>query len=73
MSTVAGFFDGVTCIPENTTELKPNQKVIITALDEFVASPSTPPKRRSGFGALKGKIYIAPDFDEPLAEFAEYS
>ena len=25
------------------------------------------------FGALKGKIkFIAPDFDEPLADFAEY-
>jgi hypothetical protein len=24
------------------------------------------------FGALKGKMWIAPDFDEPLEDFAEY-
>ena len=25
-----------------------------------------------GFGALKGQIWMAPDFDEPLDDFAEY-
>lgn len=25
-----------------------------------------------GFGALKGEIWMAPDFDEPLDDFAEY-
>ena len=25
-----------------------------------------------GFGALKGKISMAPDFDEPLEDFKEY-
>jgi hypothetical protein len=25
-----------------------------------------------GFGCLKGKIRIAPDFDEPLEDFKEY-
>lgn len=29
--------------------------------------------KKSQFGALKNKIkYIAPDFDEPLEDFAEY-
>ncbi len=33
----------------------------------------TSAKKKSYFGALKNKIsYIAPDFDEPLADFAEY-
>lgn len=33
-----------------------------------------PPRNRQAvFGALKNKIkYIAPDFDEPLDDFAEY-
>ncbi len=32
-----------------------------------------PVPRKSYFGALKDKIsYIAPDFDEPLEDFAEY-
>ena len=30
-------------------------------------------ERKSHFGALKDKIsYIAPDFDEPVEDFAEY-
>ena len=28
--------------------------------------------RTQGFGALKGQIRVADDFDEPLDEFAEY-
>ena len=36
-----------------------------------VAKPT--PKRVSQYGALRGKIsYMAPDFDEPLEDFAEY-
>ena len=31
------------------------------------------PQKKSYFGALKDKIsYIAPDFDEPVEDFAEY-
>ena len=31
------------------------------------------PRRVSQYGALKDKIsYMAPDFDEPLEDFAEY-
>jgi len=26
----------------------------------------------SGFGCLKGKIHLADDFDEPLADFQDY-
>jgi prevent-host-death family protein len=29
-------------------------------------------RRVRGFGSMKGEIWIAPDFDEPLEEFAEY-
>ena len=29
-------------------------------------------KRKSMFGALKGKVMMSSDFDEPLEEFAEY-
>lgn len=30
------------------------------------------PKKRGGLGALKGKIWIADDFDEPLEDWQEY-
>ena len=36
MLAVAGYFDGNTCVPLDTRIFKPNQRVIITALDEFV-------------------------------------
>ncbi|MFD2784350.1 type II toxin-antitoxin system VapB family antitoxin [Hymenobacter rubripertinctus] len=28
--------------------------------------------REAGFGELKGKIWMADDFNEPLADFADY-
>ena len=34
------------------------------------ATKSEPPLR--GFGSLKGKIWMAPDFDEPLEDFKDY-
>ena len=37
---------------------------------------NTPPARHPelrGFGCLKGKISMQPGFDDPLADFSEYS
>jgi Protein of unknown function (DUF2281) len=35
--------------------------------------PTAPiPKKRSGYGSLKGKIWMSPDFDAPLEEMKEY-
>lgn len=38
------------------------------------AEPQPAPRAGSlkGFGALKGKLGMAPDFDEPLDDFKEY-
>ena len=30
------------------------------------------PARVTGRGSMKGRIWIGPDFDEPLEDFAEY-
>jgi hypothetical protein len=30
------------------------------------------PAKRNGYGSLKGKIWMAPDFDAPLEDFKEY-
>ncbi len=30
------------------------------------------PKNLQGFGCLQGKIWMAPDFDEPLEDFKDY-
>lgn len=43
---------------------------------EFLLSKSrkqnTPKPRPSLFGHAKGKIYMAPDFDDPLEDFKDY-
>ena len=45
-----------------------NGKVKIEAKLEAVE----PAQGKRAFGCLKGKIWMAPDFDEPLDEFKDY-
>ncbi len=40
----------------------------LEAQEEF----EQPKKKRGGFGILKGKIWMADDFDEPLEDMKEY-
>ena len=35
--------------------------------------PSAPKRSTTGFGCARGLIRLAPDFDEPLADFADYT
>ncbi|MEO8352936.1 MAG: DUF2281 domain-containing protein [Chthoniobacteraceae bacterium] len=35
-------------------------------------SPSDGTRSLKGFGSLRGKIRLAPDFDEPLEDFKDY-
>ena len=55
--------------------LTPGDEVVITENNEPVATLArTEPKKQwpCKAGSAKGKIHIAPDFDEPLEEFKEY-
>ncbi|MEX0714240.1 MAG: DUF2281 domain-containing protein [Pirellulales bacterium] len=55
--------------------LAPGDEVVITENDQPVAKLArTEPKKQwpCKAGSAKGKIRIAPDFDEPLEEFKEY-
>ena len=36
------------------------------------AVPPSEPDRLKGFGCLRGKISLSPDFDAPLEDFQEY-
>lgn len=47
-------------------------KVEATLLPVTEQSADESQPERGGFGALKGKIWMAPDFDEPLEDFKEY-
>lgn len=49
--------------------LRPAADETATDEDSAASEPAAPLK---GFGAWKGKIWMANDFDEPLAEFKEY-
>jgi hypothetical protein len=40
---------------------------------EPVTQPTTAPANLKGFGCLRGKIAMMPDFDEPLADFKDYT
>lgn len=55
--------------------LNPGDEVVITENNQPVATLArTVPKQQwpCKAGSAKGKIRIAPDFDEPLEEFKEY-
>lgn len=51
------------------------EEIVVRRGREPVARIAPLQKKRGGVtgrGSMKGEIWIAPDFDEPLKEFAEY-
>ena len=46
MLAVQGYFDGATIQPLETLMAKPNQRVIITVMDEFVETPKKADEER---------------------------
>jgi hypothetical protein len=67
----------------NASEPDPNKhrKVVISTremfktvvedgVERFVTVPGEPPPRR-GFGSMEGRVWMSPDFDDPLPEFEE--
>jgi antitoxin (DNA-binding transcriptional repressor) of toxin-antitoxin stability system len=56
-------------------QLTPGDQVVITENNEPVATLARMQAKKlwpCKAGSAKGKIHIAPDFDEPLEEFKEY-
>ena len=56
-------------------KLKPDEEVVITENNQPVARliATTPARPVRKLGTLKGTVlYMAPDFDAPLADFKEY-
>ena len=54
-------------------ELRHGKFMVTAMLEQIAPHLSTGHNGRlKGFGCLKGKISIAPDFDEPLEDFKEY-
>ena len=68
MSTAEKLFKKAQTLPE------PAQEALLKIAEMLVATPpSAAPKPKPQFGSAKGKIWIAPDFDEPLEEFKPYA
>jgi hypothetical protein len=54
-----------------------SQRIRVTAQLEPLSAnsekaPSQPGETLRGFGCLRGKLWISPEFNEPLKEFEEY-
>ncbi len=78
MSTISAILtpspDGTLHLP--LPEAWRHQSIRVTAELEPVGDrPKAAAEQSSlkGFGCLKGKIWMAPDFDDPLEDFKEYT
>jgi prevent-host-death family protein len=63
-------------LPDLIRQLAPGDEVVITENDEPVARilPPNSSKLLRKLGSLCGTVlYMAPDFDQPLEEFREYT
>ncbi len=48
------------------------KKRLLAELQQSIDQPAENPEKRRAFGVLKGKVWMADDFDEPLDDFKEY-
>ena len=70
MIAVPAYYDGVNIKPLKAVNIKKNQKIILTIMDEFVKEEK---KDKFPFDAFAGGMtYIADDFDETPECFKEY-
>jgi hypothetical protein len=79
MSTITAILepdaDGTLHLP--LPEAWRHQSIKVKAKLEPVTQPSAQAqagfgKELQGFGCLRGKVWMAPDFNEPLADFNDY-
>jgi len=70
MATTVNIFEAKTNLSRLIELVEQGQEIVIARAGKPVARLTRlePAKKRIRYGALKGKIRIADDFDEPLAE-----
>ena len=74
MSTIS-IQDAQSQLPNLIHRLNPGDEIVITERDQPVAKLVRSELKQQWpckAGSAKGKIWISPDFDEPLEEFKEY-
>jgi len=70
MYAIKAIYDGDTFKPNQPITIKEQYEVIITFIEPIkeTSFPDMPYKR----GCMKGKMWMAEDFDAPLEDFKEY-
>ncbi len=73
MKTI-GSFEAKTHFGQILNDVRQGDSFLVTLRGKPVARiiPEIPENNHPCFGSEKGKIFISPDFDEPLSDFAEY-
>lgn len=62
-------------LTELVEEAKRGEEIVLTEQNRPVVrlvAILTPPRPRAKAGTLKGKVWMSPDFDEPLEDFKKY-
>jgi len=68
-----GYYENGRVIPIGNPFIPENRKLVITVLDEmYNTQEKAAISRQSVFGSMKGKVWMAEDFDAPLDDFREY-
>ncbi|MCL2015709.1 MAG: DUF2281 domain-containing protein [Defluviitaleaceae bacterium] len=76
MESIKAIYNGTSFVPKEKIPVEAEYEVIITFVKPVQriidgCTAGTLP-RHTAKGLLKGKIFMAEDFDEPLEEMAEY-
>jgi len=70
-ATLEANADGTVHLPL-PPELRQGKLSITATIEPAEGNGSPRHEQLKGFGVLKGKISLAPDFDEPLEDFEDY-
>ena len=71
LQVVKGTYENGHIILEETPQVPGKAKIIVTFLDEKIASAQKPSKKRK-LGGLKGRVTIPDNFNDPLDELKDY-
>jgi hypothetical protein len=74
VQTYQGSYEQGLFIPFDGEIIPISGTAILTIIDEIPILDEQKPKtsRESVFGSMKGKVWMADDFDAPLEDFKEY-
>ncbi len=75
MATSVNIHEAKTNFSKLVRRAEAGEEIVVRRGSEPVAQLGPLKKKRGGVtgrGSMKGEIWIGPDFDEPLEEFAEY-